>query len=276
MSLFVASINSGSNGNCYYVGNSHEAVLVDAGISCREIERRMSKLGLSVDRIKAIFISHEHSDHIRGVEVLSKKHEIPVYINTRTHKAGGLNLRDHLVREFQHRMEVTIGGLNIMPFQKHHDAADPYSFNVSGNGVTIGVFTDIGHACKNVISHFQECHAVFLETNYDTDMLDNGFYPPYLKRRIKSDQGHLSNEQALELFQKYRSPKLSHLFLSHLSKENNSPQLVEKLFVQHAGSTKVTVASRYHASDLYQIHATEAVYESSSTLVNTETQLRLF
>lgn len=285
MSLFVASINSGSNGNCYYIGNDSEAVLVDAGISCREIERRMNKLGLEVTAVKAIFISHEHSDHIRGVEVLSKKHGIPVYINERTQRAGGLKLQTHLTQLFVTEQAIVIGRLVIKPFQKHHDAADPYSFNISGNGVTIGVFTDIGHACKNVISHFRECHAVFLETNYDTEMLENGFYPVYLKRRIRSDKGHLSNSQALDLFLQHRTPQLSHLFLSHLSRENNSPQLVEQLFNQHAGSTKIVVASRHHESDLHCIHASgkdnavtlsQTVALKQPVLDTEEIQLKLF
>jgi phosphoribosyl 1,2-cyclic phosphodiesterase len=146
-----------------------------------------------------------------------------------------------------------VGDLRIKAFKKHHDAADPFSFTVSGHGLTVGVFTDIGHACEEVISHFKECHAAFLETNYDAEMLDNGHYPPHLKRRIKSDKGHLSNNQALELFKQHRHAQLSHLFLSHLSAENNSPALVDQLFRQHAGNTNIIVASRHYESSVYNI-----------------------
>jgi phosphoribosyl 1,2-cyclic phosphodiesterase len=253
MSLYTASINSGSNGNCYYVANEREAVLIDAGISCRETEKRMNLLGLSVKKVRAIFISHEHSDHINGVEVLSRKYSIPVYITKGTLKGSRLKLEKDLVNDFTAYEKVSIGGLSVLAFPKFHDAADPHSFLVSGNGVTVGVFTDIGKPCDHVIENFGQCHAAFLETNYDEQMLDSGNYPIYLKKRIKGDDGHLSNAQALELFLKHRAPHLSHVFLSHLSKDNNSPELVQQLFDQHRGNTFVTVASRYEAGSVYQI-----------------------
>jgi phosphoribosyl 1,2-cyclic phosphodiesterase len=124
---------------------------------------------------------------------------------------------------------------------------------VSCNGITAGVFTDIGIVCDNLISHFKQCHAVFLESNYDEDMLENGRYPVHLKNRIRGGQGHLSNRQALDLFIQHRPPFMSHVFLSHLSKENNDPGLAAGLFAQHAGEVKVVVASRYAATEVYAI-----------------------
>ena len=109
MSLFIASLNSGSNGNCYYIGNSHEAVLIDAGISCRETERRMHRLGLSLKKVKAIFVSHEHSDHISGIPVLAKKHQLPVYITPATLQSGGLVIDESLIRPFAVDHQVIIG-----------------------------------------------------------------------------------------------------------------------------------------------------------------------
>ncbi len=253
MSLYVTSINSGSNGNCYYIANETEAVLIDAGISCRETEKRMTRIGLSMENVKAIFISHEHSDHINGVEVLSKKYEIPVYITRKTLVSGGLQIPEKQRQIFKANQPIFIGDLSITAFPKFHDAIDPYSFVVSGNGVNIGVLTDIGSVCENVIKNFSQCHACFLETNYDEQMLEFGNYPFHLKKRIKSDVGHLSNDQALELFVNHRSSSLSHVFLSHLSKENNSPKLVQDLFTQHAGNTEVVVASRYSEIDVYEI-----------------------
>src|SRR6195952_2484018 len=128
MSLFITSLNSGSNGNCYYIGNEREAILVDAGISCRETEARMARLGLSMRKVRAIFISHEHSDHIRGVTVLAKKYQIPVYITPLTMHHGGLTLNDELVSAFFADQPVTIGNLLITAFSKLHDAAHPHSF----------------------------------------------------------------------------------------------------------------------------------------------------
>jgi phosphoribosyl 1,2-cyclic phosphodiesterase len=253
MPLYLTSLNSGSNGNCYYIGNGDDAVLIDAGISCRETERRMMRLGLPIRNVKAIFITHEHTDHTRGAEVLSRKHRIPVYITGATFLNSRMNLEPGLTKDFNSETTVVIGGLTIKPFPKWHDASEPHSFTVSSNGITAGVFTDIGTACENVALHLRTCHAAFLEANYDETMLDNGHYPPYLKKRIKSMEGHLSNDQALELFNTHRSPNLKLLILSHLSAENNRPQLVHELFSRHAKGTRIVVASRFEESEVFCI-----------------------
>lgn len=255
MSLFTASLNSGSNGNCYYVGNAREAVLIDAGLSCKETEKRMGRMGLKIQSVKAIFISHEHSDHIRGVEVLSRKHKIPVYITELTKLSGGLMIEEDLYNSFSPHKSVTIGSLQVVPFSKEHDAAEPFSFIVRHNDITVGVMTDIGRACANVVKYFKECHAVFLESNYDHDMLMNGHYPFYLKKRISSDKGHLSNHQAAELFRDHKPDFMSHVFLSHLSAENNDPQKAASFFTSIAGNTQVVVASRHKESELFCISA---------------------
>lgn len=253
MSLYIASLNSGSNGNCYYVGNDQEAILVDAGLSCRETERRMRHCGLSPDKVKAIFISHEHGDHIRGLDVLSRKYRLPVYISCNTLSHSSLRLDTQLVQPLSGFSPVNIGGLSITAFPKHHDAADPHSFIVKGNNVCIGVFTDIGVVCEQLVRHFKMCHAAFLEANYDEAMLEQGRYPYHLKRRISGGKGHLSNTQALELFNAHRPHFMSHVLLSHLSKDNNSPELVADLFNRHAGHTEVVIAGRFAATPVYEV-----------------------
>ena len=253
MSLFIASLNSGSNGNCYYVGNEHEAILVDAGISCRETEKRMLRLGLSMKKVKAIFVSHEHSDHINGIPVIAKKHRLPVYITPPTLQRGGLMLDSELVISFNAFQTITIGELHVTAFPKQHDASNPHSFLVTCRDIKVGVFTDIGVVCENLIHHFSQCHAAFLEANYDDEMLDNGGYPYHLKRRIRGGQGHLSNKQAVELFKAHKPPFMTHLLLSHLSKNNNDPQLVQDLFDNCAGGTNIIVASRYVETEVYYI-----------------------
>ncbi|HTE01087.1 MAG TPA: MBL fold metallo-hydrolase [Mucilaginibacter sp.] len=253
MALFIASLNSGSNGNCYYVGNEREAILVDAGISCRETERRMNRLGLSMQKVKAIFISHEHSDHISGVEVLSRKYKLPVYITPGTLQNCRLGLDEQLVLSFIAYEAVQVGELLISAFPKFHDAAHPHSFIIECGGIKVGVLTDIGAACEHVTRHFSQCHAAFLEANYDEDMLDKGRYPYYLKKRIRGGHGHLSNSQALEVFINHRPAYMSHLLLSHLSKDNNNPELVQELFSQHANGTEIIVASRYKESAVYHV-----------------------
>jgi phosphoribosyl 1,2-cyclic phosphodiesterase len=253
MSLVITSLNSGSNGNCYYIANQKEAVLIDVGLSCRETEKRMQRLGLSMEKIKAIFISHEHTDHIRGLEVISRKYKLPVYITSGTHNNSNLFIESSLINSFKPDKPVFIGDLKITPFAKYHDAADPHSFIIEGNEKTVGVFTDIGTVCDKVIENFKKCHAIFLEANYDDKMLEDGFYPYYLKERIKSNSGHLSNAQAIELFVTHKPEFMSHVILSHLSKDNNSPQLVEDLFNKHAGNTNVIVASRDNETKLYYL-----------------------
>jgi phosphoribosyl 1,2-cyclic phosphodiesterase len=261
MSLFFTSLNSGSNGNCYYIGNDTEAVLIDAGISCREIEKRMKRLGLLIQKVKAVFVSHEHSDHIKGLQVLVKKYQLPVYITPLTMRRGGLNFEDNLLKSFIAHQSVSIGKLSITPFPKFHDAGDPYSFVISYDNICVGVFTDIGVPCNHLKKYFQQCHAAFLEANYDEEMLDKGGYPIYLKNRIRGGLGHLSNKQALELFIAHRPKFMSHLLLSHLSKNNNSPELVEALFNAHAENVKVIVASRYQETDVFHICTNEPIKE---------------
>jgi len=253
--LFITSLNSGSNGNCYYVGNSKEAILVDAGISCKETEKRMLRLGLSMKKVKAIFISHEHGDHIRGLTVLSKKFGIPVYITPGTIGNCKLSLPEELIRHFSSHETVQIGSIHVTCFPKVHDAAEPHSFMVSCGNIKVGVFTDLGVVCEQLSMHFQQCDAAFLEANYDEELLHNGKYPYYLKRRISGGQGHLSNKQALELFTNHRPAKLTHLLLSHLSKDNNDPELVEHLFNQHAEDTMIIVATRYMETPVFTIGA---------------------
>jgi len=276
MSLFISSINSGSNGNCYYIGNQNEAILVDGGISCKETESRMGRLGLSMKRVKAIFVSHEHSDHIYGVPRLSKKYQIPVYITKATLQNGNLTLRDDLALTFKPYEPIHIGDLKVTAFPKFHDAADPHSFMVSSNTVNVGVFTDIGRTCEHLIRHFKECHAAFLESNYDQVMLDTGKYPLGLKNRIRDGKGHLSNDQALQLFVQHKSARLSHLFLSHLSKENNSPKLVKDLFEKNSEGTEIIVAPRNKETKLYHIRNIAVNRLIESVYNKAQLQLSLF
>jgi phosphoribosyl 1,2-cyclic phosphodiesterase len=257
MQLFITSLNSGSNGNCYYVGNEQEAVLIDAGISCRETERRMLRLGLSMNTVKAIFISHEHTDHIRGVAQLAKKYQLPVFITPSTLNNSKIPQRDFPVKPLRGYEPVWIGELCVTAFPKQHDASDPHSFLVTYKGINIGVLTDIGAPCEHVINHFSQCHAAFLEANYDDELLEKGSYPYYLKRRVRGDKGHLSNQQALDLFKNHKPSFMSHVLLSHLSKDNNSPDLLRDLFTPHMENTQLIVASRYEETPVYRIGMTQ-------------------
>lgn len=278
MSLFITSLNSGSNGNCYYVGNHEEGILIDAGISCREIEKRMARLGLSMAMLRAVFISHEHSDHIQGLAVTAKKYRLPVYITATTLKQSRLRIEEQLIVPFKPLEVVQIGGLSVSAFSKQHDACDPHSFMVRSSVVNVGIFTDIGAVCPELIRHFRQCHAAFLEANYDEEMLAQGRYPAYLKNRIRGGMGHLSNKQALDLFLEHRPPHMNRLILSHLSRENNDPQLVMDLFQRHADGIPVAVASRYQETPVFEITANADTLkkERRPQLIRSQVQLRLF
>ena len=254
--LYITSLNSGSNGNCYYVGNAEEAVLIDAGISCRETEKRMARLGLSMEKVRAVFISHEHTDHIRGLAVLARKYSLPVFITPGTYRHSKLDLPEELLHFFNGKQTISVGSLQVSCFPKIHDAAEPHSFMVSCGTVKVGVFTDLGAVCASLKHYFQQCHAVFLEANYDEGLLAQGSYPYYLKRRISGGRGHLSNTQALELFKSHRPAHLSHLLLAHLSKDNNCPDLVAAMFNAHAAQTTIVVASRDMETPLFTVSGT--------------------
>jgi phosphoribosyl 1,2-cyclic phosphodiesterase len=277
MALYISSINSGSNANCYYVGNEHDAVLIDAGLSCRETEKRMLRLNLPMSRVRAIIVSHEHSDHISGVPGLSKKFKIPVFFSNATFRNSRLPIEDSLLNFFSETNEFQIASLRIIPFLKSHDAIDPHSFVVTDGSVRIGVFTDIGNACQKIKQYFSQCNAVFLESNYCETMLANGRYPYHLKRRISGDKGHLSNDQALELFQAHRGQTLSHLILSHLSNNNNHPDVVAKLFNDHMNGVFLHVASRFQESPIFKVEATTITLSTPKPVkFKATTQLSLF
>lgn len=276
MALFITSLNSGSNGNCYYVGNEQEAVLIDAGISCREIEKRMQGLQLCLSKVKAIFISHEHIDHIRGIPVLAQKYALPVYATPKTLQCCSFYLPQHLINRFKTAECVQIGDLKVASFSKRHDAAEPCSFNISYNGTTVGVYTDIGASCANLVQHFKQCHAAFLEANYDEQMLATGRYPQQLKNRIQGGFGHLSNRQAAALFTAHKPPHMSHLVLAHLSKENNCPKLVHQLFQNCCGGTSIVVASRFAATPVMKIEGSHITNKITLPPVQHAVQIPLF
>lgn len=275
MSLFITSLNSGSNGNCYYIGNNDDAILVDAGLSCRETEKRMARLGLSMQKVRAVFISHEHTDHIFGLPAMSQKYNIPVYITDRTRLNCSIRLAPQRVNSFRAFEPVEFGNLSVYAFPKIHDAADPHSFIVSSSSVRIGIFTDIGNPCNNVIDSFQLCHAVFLESNYDEGMLLNGKYPYHLKQRIRGGKGHLSNSQAFQIFTQHRPAFLSHLLLSHLSRENNNPVIVKELFHPQSRQTQVIIASRYNETPVFEVFS-PAIKTSPLPIKRQQLQLSLF
>ena len=249
----LCALASGSNGNCYYVGNEHDAVLVDAGVSAKKILMRISDAGLDASKIRGIFVTHEHTDHVIGVRVLSKRLGIPAWFSQGTYNALRETEQPELYHIFIPGKSVKVGSLTIHSFLKNHDAAEPCSFRIEHDDWQIGVFTDIGAACDQLKHHLRKCHALFLETNYDERMLWDGFYPYHLKQRVASSHGHFSNDQAFELIRDHAGPELVHVFLSHLSGENNRPELAEARFESLADRFNVKLTSRNTFSELCRL-----------------------
>jgi phosphoribosyl 1,2-cyclic phosphodiesterase len=249
----ICALASGSNGNSYYIGNQDEAILVDAGISARQLLHRMQSRGLDHRKIRAVFLSHEHSDHSRGVQVLSKRLGINIWISKHTYYALPETFRPQWVRFFEPGETIQVGAFNIYTFLKNHDGVEPSSFRIEYDETSIGVFTDIGEPCDKVIDALKKCHAVFIESNYDEKMLWEGSYPWPLKKRVASAVGHLSNRQALELLQQHAPPILKCIFLSHLSQQNNTPPLALSTFEPLWNSFDVKLTSRFEASEVYKM-----------------------
>ncbi len=251
--LEICAIASGSNGNCYYIGNDKDAILIDAGISCKQVLLRMNSKGLNPQKVKAVFISHEHSDHMRGARVLAKRLSIPVWLTAKTYYAAYKNMQPANPRFFIPGASLEAGEFVVHPFLKNHDAAEPCSFRIEYAGKNVGVFTDIGEPCDNVTSHLGMCDAVFLETNYDEQMLRKGPYPWFLKQRVASSRGHLSNNQALDLLEDHRGEHLKYVLLSHLSAQNNTPELALATLNHKPQSYEVRLTSRYEAGEVVVI-----------------------
>ncbi len=256
--LSVCVLASGSKGNAIYVSDGRTAILVDAGLSGIEIARRMQTAGLEMASLKAIVVSHEHSDHIRGVGVLARRHDLPVYITpaTATVAANQLGRIDNL-QHFEIGRTFRIDGLAVHPFATSHDANDSSGFTIARNGHKIGIATDLGIATGMVKEHLKTCSLLVLEANHDPAMLIQGPYPWPLKQRIKSRNGHLSNQESRDLLAEIKHDGLCHVILAHLSETNNTPEKALQAIQQALNGQdrfQLHVACQAHCSDLLILH----------------------
>jgi len=219
----VCVLASGSKGNAVYISDGATAVLVDAGLSGIEIQRRMRSRGLVPEDLDAIIVSHEHTDHIQGVGVLSRRYRLPVYINRKTRKAAESQLGTvYGYHNFECGRTFSINKLTVHPFSICHDAADPAGFTFMQNGFKTAVATDLGIATAMVREHLKGCRLIVVEANHDPEMLLVGPYPWHLKQRIKGRTGHLSNSASRDLLAEIRHNGLQHVILAHLSDKNNT------------------------------------------------------
>jgi len=223
-SFSVCPLASGSKGNSLFVSCNNSSILIDAGLSGVEIQRRLNRVDVNPESLTGIIITHEHSDHVKGAGVLSRRFNIPVYITSKTHQAcSGLGKIEELIF-FECGTAFEIDQIRVSPFSISHDAMDPAGLTMEYNGHKIGIATDLGIATTLVKEHLKDSHILYLESNHDPEMLINGSYPWHLKQRIKGRTGHLSNMDAKTLISEVKTDLLQHVILAHLSEENNSPQ----------------------------------------------------
>lgn len=243
-----AVLSSGSKANSTYIEAGGTAVLIDCGLSAKETEKRMGLLGLRPEGLSAILITHEHSDHVYGVSVFSRRYKLPVFANKRTAK----KLKSVFAHEqFATGHEFDIGALKVHPFSIAHDAVDPVGFTIRGDGLQFSQATDLGRITTLVEDAVRGAHALVLESNHDEDMLRDCHYPWELKQRISSTHGHLSNHTAASFLSHVKHPEMRHVVLGHLSENSNTPELA------------VTTLDRYLSKDDFSSFCCGSVYQST-------------
>jgi phosphoribosyl 1,2-cyclic phosphodiesterase len=252
----VCLLASGSKGNATYISNSHTSILIDAGLSGRQIEKRMRAKGLDPTSVQAILVSHEHRDHIQGVGILARRYGITVYINRETWQTarGQIGkIKEH--HFFTCGQPFGIDNLTIHPFGISHDAVDPTGFTISSGRLKVGIATDLGKVTTLVKERLQGAQLLVIEANHDADMLLNGPYPWSLKQRVRSRTGHLSNTDAQKLVRELKGDQLKYVILAHLSETNNTPEKAynEVCVALEKTNTALTVATQEAGAPLIQI-----------------------
>jgi phosphoribosyl 1,2-cyclic phosphodiesterase len=229
MKLNFCSLSSGSNGNCYYLGNEFHGVLIDAGISATSIRKFLKNMEISMQTIMGVLITHNHIDHIKGLELLTRKNSLPAFTTEKIWKSiltPQKKISRDCIREIPLQQKFHLAGFDIEAFPVYHDAPETIGFHICAGEKKITIVTDLGHICQTAAPYIKAANLLVIESNYDEQMLLNGKYPHYLKARIQSDHGHLGNHQTAAFLADYISDNLSHICLAHLSKNNNSPELV--------------------------------------------------
>lgn len=244
--LRFRSLGSGSTGNATVVearsGQQTTRLLVDCGLGQKHLEARLASAGLAPGDINAIFITHEHADHIGCARAWAVRQRIPVWMSQGTHAAIGAPDFDGLLRLARDSLPIAVGELHLMPFTVPHDAREPLQLVCSDGASRLGVLTDLGHASAYVLERLAGCHALLLECNHDADLLAGGSYPPFLKRRVGGLWGHLANDAAAQIAQNVHHSGLKHVVAAHLSEQNNRPELARRAVAQALGCADADIA----------------------------------
>ena len=235
------SLGSGSSGNATVIqarcGTQMVHLLVDCGLGIRELDKRLGAAGMLADQIDAIFVTHEHGDHIGCAHRLAVRERIPVYMSAGTYDGVGRPDFDGLLRLACDGEDITIGSLRVRPFTVPHDAREPLQLTCTDGAVTLGVLTDLGHATPHVLARLMGLNALLLEFNHDSDLLAGSAYPPFLKQRVGGNYGHLSNSAAAAIARAVHHGGLRHLLAAHLSEQNNRPEIVRDAMAAALGAS---------------------------------------
>ena len=247
--LRFKSLGSGSSGNATLVeaaGPRPFRLLIDCGLGIRQLVYRIEKAGLQVQDIDAVFITHEHGDHIGCARTLCLRYGIPIWMSRGTHAAIGAPDFEDLLHWARDGETIALGGLQLIPFTVPHDAREPLQLICSDGSSKLGVLTDLGHATAHVMVQLMDCDALLLECNHDTDLLARSAYPAFLKQRINGPYGHLSNLAASEIARSVMHQGLKHLVAAHLSVQNNRPALVQNLLAEtlSCAASEIMVATQ--------------------------------
>lgn len=254
--LSFSVLGSGSSGNATFIQGSRTSILLDCGFSLPQIKKRLETIGKTMDDIEAIFITHEHTDHICGLKRLISMYNIPIFMTRGTYNALRDIINDNQYIElFESGDGINIGEFHVQSFAVTHDANDPVNYVVSNNKAKIGFATDCGYPSKLIINRLKGCHGLIIESNYCPDMLMNGTYPAHIKQRIQSRFGHLSNQQMLQLLSSVIDDTLRALVLAHISENNNHHRLVEQLVCQiiEGRDVQLWISSQKNPTPLIQL-----------------------
>ena len=259
------SLTSGSSGNSAFVSDGKANILIDCGLNGKSVAERLNSIDVSPESIDAILITHEHTDHISGAGIFSRRYDVPIYTTKKTWDAifnSKFNigkLSDKNICFIEKEKDFEIGKLGIKAFSTPHDSADSVGFNIYADNKKLSVATDMGKVDKNVVSHLLGSESILLESNHDTDMLINGAYPYWLKQRILGSKGHLSNESCAKIAVCLANNGTKKIVLGHLSDENNSPNkaynttksALEQADIKIGSDIEIAVAERYDVTNIF-------------------------
>jgi phosphoribosyl 1,2-cyclic phosphodiesterase len=260
--LVFYSLSSGSSGNCYYLGNGFQGILIDAGISTKSVNKFLKDIDVPMHTIMGVLITHNHTDHIKGLEVLTRKNNLPAFTTRKIWNSiltTKRKISQDCIREISLYQKFHLAGFDIEAFPVCHDAPETIGFHICAGDKKMTVATDLGQICQTAARYIKAANLLVIESNYDEQMLVNGRYPYYLKARIKSDHGHLSNHQTSDFLADIYNDNLSNICLAHLSKNNNTPEIALKTLHQTFSERGIALNGHQRISVLNRNIPTEMI-----------------